>query len=302
MTEEYNGVIVIDKPENISSAKVVSLLKSTLKIGKAGHTGTLDPNATGVLVCCLNQATRLARFFLHGEKKYRAVLRLGVETDTQDSTGTVVAVNENVDFPKNVIRAVFEQFQGTLLQQPPVFSALKHNGTPLYKLARRGKPVLKPAREIFISSIEVVEIGLPFIRFEVVCSGGTYIRALCSDIGTALGCGGHLHALRRLESSGFTEAEAIPLSEVGAVSRSDTLKDRMISMTDALRGMPEYVAGAALVDKLICGKRLTEEDFLHAPMGQTGGLIKIVDENNKLCAVLDVQENIGHYKYCCVFR
>jgi len=301
MKEGYNGVIVIDKPENISSAKVVALIKRVLKIAKAGHAGTLDPFATGVLVCCLNQATRLARFFLHGEKKYRAVLRLGIETDTQDATGDVVAANENFDFPEDTIQAVFKQFQGTLLQRPPVFSALKHNGTPLYKLARRGNPVLKPAREVFISSIKIVEIGLPFVRFEVACSGGTYIRSLCADIGATLGCGGHLHTLRRIESSGFTEAEAIPLAEVETVSTSDRLKDRIISMADALRGMPAYVAGAALVKKIIHGKKLAEKDFLHAPMGQAAGLIKIVDENNNLCAVLDVKENIGQYKYCCVF-
>ena len=141
MQEGVNGVIVIDKPENISSSKVVAFIRKTLKVKKAGHTGTLDPFATGVLVCCLNQATRLARFFLHGGKKYRAELRLGIETDTQDSTGVVTATRDVGDFAADDIRSAFNRFQGKILQLPPVFSALKHQGVPLYKLARQGRPV-----------------------------------------------------------------------------------------------------------------------------------------------------------------
>ena len=302
MREGIKGVIVIDKPENISSSKVVTFIRKTLKVKKAGHTGTLDPFATGVLVCCLNQATRLARFFLHGEKKYRAELRLGIETDTQDSTGVVTATRDVVDFTADDIRSVFNRFQGKIMQRPPVFSALKHQGVPLYKLARQGRPVQKPAREVSIASLEILEMALPYVRFEAACSGGTYMRTLCADIGAELGCGGHLSALRRTESSGFSESEAISLSDVETLAQHGEIADRVIPMGDALREIPAYHADSALFEKMAHGRTLTKKDFLQAQITHTKGLIKIVDENSNLCAVLDVQENLDQYKYCCVFN
>jgi tRNA pseudouridine55 synthase len=272
-----------------------------LKVKKAGHTGTLDPFATGVLICCLNQATRLARFFLHGGKKYRAELRLGIETDTQDATGAITATGEQVDFTEEEIRSVFKRFKGNILQQPPVFSALKHRGVPLYKLAREGRPVQKPAREVQIFSIQILEIALPYVRFEAACSGGTYMRTLCADIGANLGCGGHLSALRRIESSGFSVSEAITPVDLERLARRGHIMDRIIPMADALRHMPAYVAETALTEKIVHGRTLTQKDFVPTSMTPSKGLIKIVDEHNNLCAVLDVDENSGRYNYCCVF-
>ncbi len=302
MQEELSGVIVIDKPANISSAKVVNVLKRTLKIGKAGHTGTLDPFATGVLVCCINKATKLARFFLHGKKIYKAVLHLGVDTDTQDSTGAVTDRIENMRFSEDTIRSVIKQFEGASLQQPPIISALKHQGTPLYKLARSGKPIQKPAREIFISSIRVSQIEFPFIWFEVCCSAGTYIRTLCADIGKTLGCGGHLKELRRVKSSGFSIDEAIPLPGLNGFTKSEKIEDSIIGMADALRGMPLYMADTGMVEKINFGKELNKKDFRSDLSQEASGYIKIVDEKNKLCAVLDVNRIRRTYKYCCVFH
>jgi len=302
MQEGTDGVIVIDKPEKMTSSKVVSFIRKALKVKKAGHTGTLDPLATGVLICCLNQATRLARFFLHGKKKYRAELHLGIETDTQDATGTITATCGDVDYAEEEIQSVFNRFNGTILQQPPVFSALKHRGVPLYKLAREGRPVQKPAREVHIFSIQVLEIALPHVRFEVTCSGGTYIRTLCADIGVALGCGGHLSALRRMESSGFSVSEAISPVDVERFAHQGDIDERIIPMSDALRQMPVYVADAVLTEKIVHGRTLTRKDFVPKTITPSKGLIKIVDGNNNLYAVLDIDENSGRYKYCCVFN
>jgi tRNA pseudouridine55 synthase len=145
-----SGVIAVDKPQNITSAKVVAYVKRLLNARKVGHAGTLDPFAEGVLVCCINDATRLARFLLAGDKTYEATLKLGIETDTQDSTGTVTAESRGVDYPEDTIRSVVEQFEGIIEQQPPVFSALKHKGTPLYKLhARVHRFKSRPERCIF---------------------------------------------------------------------------------------------------------------------------------------------------------
>jgi len=240
---------------------VVARIKKLLKARKAGHTGTLDPFATGVLVCCINRATKLSRFFLHGNKKYEAVLHLGVETDTQDSTGTVTNICHQVEFSKKTIQSAFKRFEGTIRQLPPVYSALKHKGIPLYKLARNKRPVQKPARQVFIIYLKILDIHLPTIRFEVLCSAGTYIRTLCADIGESLGCGGHLRELRRIESSGFTISDAVTLEELEGLALSKKLSDRIISMSNALKDMPEHIAGPALVNKINHGHIITKNDF-----------------------------------------
>ena len=258
MPEGLNGIIVVDKPEQMTSSRVVTFIRKTMKVKKAGHTGTLDPIATGVLICCLNQATRLARFFLHGDKKYRAELRLGIETDTQDATGTVTATHAHIDFAEGEIQSAFNRFEGTILQQPPVFSALKHRGVPLYKLARMGQPVQKPPRQVQIFSLHIREIALPYVRFEAACSGGTYMRTLCADIGETLGCGGHLSALRRIESCGFSVSEAITPADIEMLVRQGKIADRIVPMADTLREIPAHVADAALIEKIEHGQKLTD--------------------------------------------
>jgi len=299
---ELSGILVIDKPAGITSARVVAHVKQLLGAKKAGHTGTLDPFATGVLVCCINRATRLAQFFLHGHKKYEAVLVLGVETDTQDATGNVTAAVDKVSFTEKTIRAAFKRFEGAMEQLPPVYSALKYKGTPLYKLARNNKPVQKPPRHIFISYNKVLEIRLPAIRFEVSCSAGTYIRTLCADIGTSLGCGGHLKELRRTQSSGFTIEEAATLPEIEAMAGSGKLSDRLINMTSALKDMPGYIADNILVEKIRRGNIITKNDFRPEQEDAPESFIKIVDTHEDLVAVVKSTKDKIRYDYCCVFN
>ena len=299
---ELSGVIVVDKPPGITSAKVVARVKKLLKARKAGHTGTLDPFATGVLVCCINSATKLARFFLHGGKKYEAVLHLGVETDTQDSTGTVTNICNTVEFSKKTIQSAFRKFEGTIKQLPPVYSALKHKGIPLYKLARSKKPVQKPARPVSIITLKILEIHLPTIRFEVFCSAGTYIRTLCADIGASLGCGGHLKELRRIESSGFTIADAVTLEELEDLTLSKKSSDRIISMSNALSAIPGHIADNVLVKKIMHGHIITKNDIMFETINAFEGFIKIVDTDKELVAVLKYTEDKNRYDYCCVFN
>ncbi|MDH4204700.1 MAG: tRNA pseudouridine(55) synthase TruB [Desulfobacteraceae bacterium] len=300
--QELSGIIVVDKPPGITSAKVVARVKKSLKAKKAGHTGTLDPFATGVLVCCINRATKLSRFFLHGKKKYEAVLHLGVETDTQDSTGIVTNVCHNVEFSKKTIQSAFKRFEGNIKQLPPVYSALKHKGIPLYKLARSKKPIQKPARQVSIITLKILEIHPPFIRFEVFCSAGTYIRTLCADIGASLGCGGHLKELRRIESSGFTITDAVTLEELEDLTLSEKSSDRIISMSNALKDMPEYIADNVLVNKINHGHIITKNDFMAEKINVFEGFIKIVDTNKTLVAVLKHAKEKNRYDYCCVFN
>ncbi len=304
---QLSGIIVIDKPPNISSAKVVAEVKRLLQARKAGHAGTLDPLAEGVLICCLNNATRLARFLLAGNKTYDAWLKLGIETDTQDMTGTVIAVNPVIDWPEDKIKSVFKRFEGQIEQQPPVFSALKHRGIPLYRLARMGTPVQKPARQVHITKIKILEIKLPLIRFAVTCSAGTYIRTLCADIGQQLGCGGHLLALKRTASSGFKIQQATPLRQLAERIKAGDCSRLVIQMADALADMPACIADQKLIEKIRYGKQLKRSDIEIDRSSEKSkkqdekGNIKIVDGNNILHAVLNYEKNTDRISYACVF-
>ncbi len=299
---DLSGILVIDKPVDITSAKVVAGVKELIGAKKVGHAGALDPFATGILICCINRATRLSRFFLQGNKTYEAVLHLGVETDTQDWTGTITATCNKISYSAATIRSTFKRFEGIIEQHPPVYSALKHKGVPLYKHARRGTPVQKPARPVKILAISIIDMALPLIRFVVSCSAGTYIRTLCADIGTSLGSGGHLQELRRIESSGFTIAEAITLPTLEELVLSGKLPDRIISMADALRDMPSHVAGDILLEKIKHGRMITTSDITLGKIDPKGGFIKIVDANNKLVAVLESEQDSREFSYCCVFN
>jgi tRNA pseudouridine55 synthase len=295
-----NGIIVIDKPEDISSASVVAKIKRLFNAKKAGHAGTLDPFATGVLVCCINKATRVAGFLSDKNKKYLAIVHLGIATDTQDFTGSVISECKEFDFNENTIQSVFKSFIGPMDQVPPVYSALKHRGIPLYKLARRGTPVQKPARRIFISDINIRNIDLPEICFQVSCSAGTYIRTLCADIGTALGCGGHLKKLTRIESSGFSIKQAFTLSELEQSAASGKLSDHIIDMAHALSWMPECIADDGLTEKIRHGMSITTKEINTVPKADSKGFIKVVDNKEYLIAILELKKNSEKYDYCCV--
>lgn len=302
---ELKGIVVVDKPRHMTSAAVVADVKRMLKAKKVGHAGTLDPFAEGVLVCCINDATRLARFLLAGDKTYAATLKLGIETDTQDSTGSVTAVAKVSDFAKTTLATAVKKFEGQIEQQPPVFSALKHKGTPLYRLARQGRPVQKPARRVHISQIKILEIKLPLVHLEVSCSAGTYIRTLCADIGKHLGCGGHLFALKRIESSGFKIQQANSLAALEKfVSKGDPAA-YMIGMADALGNMPAWVADEGLIAKVKHGQPISKADLdcsrLFEKSEKQELKIKIVDTANTLLAVLNYEKNQDRFSYACVF-
>ena len=302
MDLDNHGFIVIDKPENMTSARVVSHVKKALDAKKVGHAGTLDPFATGVMICCVNRATRLARFFLGGDKKYEALLHLGIETDTQDATGSRVAESPVPDCSETEIQAVCRSFTGPLDQVPPIYSALKHKGVPLYKHARLGKPIQKPARQIVVFALHITEIQLPYIRFEVTCSAGTYIRTLGADIGKKLGCGGHLKALRRLESSGFSTADAMTLETFEQRVVDEPFSRYAVGMTEALETMPERVADHDLKNKIVNGVPLTQKDVVLEVPADKGRFIKLIDANRELLAVIEPSEISGEYVYCCVFN
>lgn len=301
MPPELSGIVVVDKPEGLSSARVVSIVKGLFGAKKVGHTGTLDPFATGVLICCLNRATRLSQFFLKGDKTYEALLRLGTETDTQDATGTVTARRPVERITDTMVSQTAVRFTGSINQVPPLYSALKHQGTPLYKLARRGMAVEKPARRIRIDRLDILGVSLPEVRFVVTCSSGTYVRTLCADMGRALGCGGHLKTLRRTASCGFSIDSAITLADLDKLSARGRLGDAVFGMNDALHFVPGTVVDDALTQKIRNGTKLSEADFQMRPPVSERGFFKVVDQHGHLIAVLGQSPAADQYNYCCVF-
>ena len=208
-----NGIVIVDKEPGFTSHDVVAKMRGIFGQRKIGHTGTLDPEATGVLPVCLGSATKVCDMLADRDKEYVAELLLGVETDTQDLTGKVAA-QRKVEVSERQVRDVCGSFVGAYEQVPPMYSALKVNGKKLCDLARQGKEVERKARTVTVCQLEILSCELPVVRMRVACSKGTYIRTLCADIGAALGCGGAMKSLRRTRAGGFSLAEALPLSRI----------------------------------------------------------------------------------------
>lgn len=208
-----NGIIIVDKEPGFTSHDVVAKLRGICGQRKIGHTGTLDPMATGVLPVCLGSATKLCDMLADRDKEYVAELLLGVETDTQDVTGQVLA-RRLVEVEESQVRSAAQGFVGEYLQVPPMYSALKVDGKKLYELARAGKEVERKARPVRIYELEILECALPVVRMRVVCSKGTYIRTLCADIGERLGCGGTMRSLRRTRVGQFSIEDACTLGQL----------------------------------------------------------------------------------------
>ncbi|MBU2480803.1 MAG: tRNA pseudouridine(55) synthase TruB [Proteobacteria bacterium] len=297
-----SGIIAVHKPEGISSAAVVSRIKRLLKAKKAGHTGTLDPFATGLLLCAVNQATRISGYFLGGHKRYTAQLRLGIETDTHDLTGKIeyqAADDVMASLTKTAIKQAIVSFGGIQEQLAPSFSALKHNGQPLYKLARQGIKIQKPPRTIEIFSIDILSIELPHVNIEVYCSAGTYIRSLAFDIGKKLGCGAHLSKLCRTGSSQFDLDHAVGLEKIEAEGR-DAAEELMIPLSECLPFLPGINVDDTVMQKIKYGQRVSEKD-LHGKIPEPGQPLKLLDMDNALVAIVELDNDQHRINYSCVF-
>ncbi len=241
-----NGLLIVDKPQGITSHDVVRKVRRLFKTRKVGHAGTLDPLATGVLLVALGEGTRVLQFLVEGAKTYQATLKLGEVTDTQDAEGQIIENRPLVGIDEPLVRSACAEFSGVISQLPPMFSAVKKNGIPLHRLARQGVEVERESRDVTIHRLDVVGVRLPWVDLEVDCSKGTYIRTLCHDIGQSLGCGAHVTALRRTRSGSFTEKQSLSLEEIAA--RLDAGDEAgLLSLEEALRELPavEVVDSAA---------------------------------------------------------
>lgn len=222
----YNGIINIYKEKGFTSHDVVAKMRGICKQKKIGHTGTLDPDATGVLPVCLGNGTRLCELLTDKDKEYVAELLLGKETDTQDMTGQVIR-ESSVECSEEEVRTAIMSFVGDYMQTPPMYSALKVDGKRLYELARAGKEVERQARLVKISEIEILELRLPVVKMRVACSKGTYIRTLCHDIGRRLGCGGTMQSLLRTRVGIFTLEDAITLEQLRQLKEEERISERL---------------------------------------------------------------------------
>ncbi len=233
----FHGIINIYKGVDFTSHDVVAKMRGICQQKKIGHTGTLDPNATGVLPVCLGSGTKLCDMMVDKDKEYIAELLLGVTTDTQDTTGTILSESEVQVSPEEV-RSTIMDFQGEIQQIPPMYSALKVNGQKLYELAREGKEVERKARPITIHEIEILEMELPKVKIRVVCSKGTYIRTLCADIGEKLGCGGTMASLVRTRVGRFRLEDAITLDQLQALRDDGRIATKVHSVEEVLEEYP----------------------------------------------------------------
>jgi tRNA pseudouridine55 synthase len=233
-----DGFLNINKPAGWTSHDVVAHLRSLLKIKKVGHTGTLDPAATGVLPICLGKATKLARLLTESDKEYRAVMRLGETTDTQDATGKVLIRRAVEGLTEDRVREVMASFRGEIRQLPPMYSAVKINGQPLYKAARAGREVERAERTVVIRRLDLIRMEGNDVTFEVTCSKGTYVRTLCEDIGERLGVGAHLHHLVRTRSGPFRIEESMTVPEVETAAREGRVRERVLAAGRVLKDFP----------------------------------------------------------------
>lgn len=281
-----NGFVVIDKPAGITSHDVVSRVRRILGTRKVGHTGTLDPFATGVLPVAVNEGTKAIPFLDEGIKCYEAVMQLGVATDTLDMTGTVVREADWRAVTREQIESVLRQFIGRISQIPPMYSAIKQDGQPLYKLARKGQVVERAAREIEIHSLELLSFIAPLVRFRVVCSRGTYVRTLADDMGEILGCGCALKELRRLASGPFNLSSAVTLEGLEEAVRLGTIGDLVVSPSAALSHLPDIPLNDTGLDLVRHGRSPGWDDTeAGAPVVCDGETLVRLTRNATLIAV-----------------
>lgn len=238
MKPEVHGVLNINKPAGMTSHDVVDAVRKILGVRRVGHTGTLDPQATGVLPLCVGRATRIAQYLTQADKEYVMTLCLGVTTDTLDAAGKETGRVEDIRVRREDLLAILPRFVGEIQQVPPIFSAKKYRGERLYRLARRGEKVERPPVAVRVHALELLEFAPPFVRLRAICSKGTYARSLSDDIGQALGCGGHLYALTRTRSGRFSLDGILSLEELEVRVREGRLGEVLIPIADALAHLP----------------------------------------------------------------
>ncbi|TXK95577.1 tRNA pseudouridine(55) synthase TruB [Methylococcaceae bacterium HT1] len=259
-SRDIHGILLLDKRQGISSNKALQEVKRLYDANKAGHTGSLDPLATGLLPVCLGEATKVSAFMLADDKRYQTVIQLGVMTDTGDVDGTVLEVKEVPEISEQQLASCLTSFVGQIEQIPPMYSALKHNGKKLYELAREGITVERKARKITIYGIECLSFVDGLLTLDVQCSKGTYIRTLAEDIGHALNCGGTVKELRRTAAGMFKLENALTIEQLKSIESDDALQALLIAVDKPLQAIPAINISQLDADLVLQGQQISVPD------------------------------------------
>lgn len=292
----YNGIINVYKEKGYTSFDVVARMRGICGQKKIGHTGTLDPDAEGVLPVCLGKATKVCDMLTDSDKVYRAVMQLGIETDTQDLTGTVLSACEVPVLTETEIRDVIRTFQGEIMQVPPMYSALKVNGKKLCDLARAGVTVERKARPVTIYKIQVENIALPYVTMTVSCSKGTYIRTLCHDIGQKLGCGAAMKSLVRLQAAGYRMEDAYKLDTLQEYKEAGTLKDVVTPIEHVFEVYPVLTAKPEFDIMLKNGNKMALQQFQETIKPEPEMKVRVRMSDGRFAAVYEYREDLGLFR------
>ena len=289
-----SGIINVYKEKGFTSFDVVAKLRGILKTKKIGHTGTLDPDAEGVLPVCIGRATKVCDILTDKDKVYEAVMLLGVETDTQDTSGEVLK-EQSVEVSEEAVREAVLSFVGEYAQVPPMYSALKVNGKKLYELAREGKTVERKERKVTIFSIEILEIDLPRVRMSVHCSKGTYIRTLCHDVGQKLGCGGCMDKLLRTKVGVFELADTLKLAEIDALAKEGLVEEKIISVDELFEDYTKVWMKQEFDVVVHNGNRVKKKMFEEKPNSNTERL-RVYDSKGEFIGIYEYSEERSDFK------
>ena len=285
---DIHGVFLLDKPQGMSSNDIMQKVKRIFQANKAGHTGALDPLATGMLPICLGEATKFSQFLLDADKRYLVTAKLGERTDTSDAEGQIVETREvKVKTPE--ILTALEQFRGDILQVPTMFSALKHNGKPLYEYARQGITVEREARPITIFELNFIEYNAPYLTLEVHCSKGTYIRTLVDDLGEALGCGAHVTMLRRTAVADYPTEKMLDWNALQALAEPQDLSSLdalLLPMDTAVAKLPALTLNESQTQGIGFGQRIKFNN-----PNRLQGQVRLFSHENRFLGVAVIDEN-----------
>ncbi|SUT92111.1 MULTISPECIES: tRNA pseudouridine(55) synthase TruB [Actinobacillus] len=282
---DVHGVFLLDKPQGMSSNDILQKVKRLFQANKAGHTGALDPLATGMLPICLGEATKFSQFLLDSDKRYQVTAKLGERTDTSDAEGQVVETRA-VNIGEAEIITALEQFRGDILQVPTMFSALKHNGKPLYEYARQGITVEREARPITIFELRFIEYVAPYLTLEVHCSKGTYIRTLVDDLGEVLGCGAHVTVLRRLAVANYPIEAMMSYADLQNLSENQPLEELdkyLLPLDTAVESLPKLNLTAEQTKAVGFGQRVKFENN-----DQIYGQVRLFSDNMQFLGVAEI--------------
>ena len=285
---DIDGVFLLDKPQGMSSNDIMQKVKRIFQANKAGHTGALDPLATGMLPICLGEATKFSQFLLDADKRYLVTAKLGERTDTSDAEGQIVETRE-VKVKTSEILTALEQFRGNILQVPTMFSALKHNGKPLYEYARQGITVEREARPITIFELNFIEYNAPYLTLEVHCSKGTYIRTLVDDLGEVLGCGAHVTMLRRTAVADYPTEKMLDWHALQSLAEQQDLAlldALLLPMDTAVAKLPALILNESQTQGIGFGQRIKFDN-----PNRLQGQVRLFSHENRFLGVAVIDEN-----------